>query len=158
MSIIEIATGFFTVFLPNLFQGKKGSLSFNSSTGPKTSVFPAMLKTFGTPFFIGSAVKIIYDTLAVFNPQFMKLMIGYVESQPVNGTTKPGEDPQEEWKGYFYACLLLVVTVFQVSCLKPRCHTLFQHLKLCRLIFDHSPPRKHLVTLLPQQNTSNLLK
>jgi hypothetical protein len=96
-------------------QGKKGSLTLNSSTGPKTSVFPAMLKTFGTPFFIGSAVKIIYDTLVVFNPQIMKLMIGYVESQPVNGTTLTGEDPQEEWKGYFYACLLLVVAVFQVN-------------------------------------------
>jgi hypothetical protein len=45
----------------------------------------------------------------------MKLMIGYVESKSINSTTETGEDPQEEWKGYFYACLLLVITVLQVS-------------------------------------------
>jgi hypothetical protein len=106
----------------NANQGKKGSLSFKSAA-PKISVFPAMLRTFGTPFFVGSAVKILYDTLAVFNPQFMKWMIGYVESQ-FNSTKYDAEsgieidipaDPQEEWKGYFYAFLLLIVTVFQVN-------------------------------------------
>jgi hypothetical protein len=45
----------------------------------------------------------------------MKLIIGYVESKPLNGTTKTEDDLQEEWKGYFYACLLLIVTVVQVS-------------------------------------------
>ena len=80
-----------------------------------------MLKTYGTPFFFGSAIKIFYDTLAVFNPQFMKWMIGYVESQfnktYVNETGSEiliPADPEEEWKGFFYAFLLLVVTVFQV--------------------------------------------
>ena len=93
------------------FQGKKGSLTFKS-VEPQVSVFPAMLRTFGTPFFVGSAIKIIYDTLAVFNPQFMKFMIGYVDSQDPKWEAY-GVQPEELWKGYFYAMLLLAVTTLQ---------------------------------------------
>ena len=71
-----------------------------------------MLRTFGTPFFVGSAIKIIYDTLAVFNPQFMKFMIGYVDSQDPKWEAY-GVQPEELWKGYFYAMLLLAVTTLQ---------------------------------------------
>ena len=93
------------------FKGKKGSLTFKSAE-PQVSVFPAMLRTFGTPFFVGSAIKIIYDTLAVFNPQFMKFMIGYVDSQDPKWEAY-GVQPEELWKGYFYAMLLLAVTTLQ---------------------------------------------
>ena len=45
----------------------------------------------------------------MLSPQMMKLLIGYVESNGINGSN----DSQELWKGYFYAVLLLTITMVQ---------------------------------------------
>jgi ATP-binding cassette subfamily C (CFTR/MRP) protein 1 len=81
----------------------------------KISIFPGLLKTFGVPFFVGSFLKIVYDVLAVFNPQVMKLMINYVKTYAIADESDPTNpfQPEESWKGYFYAVLLLIATVFQ---------------------------------------------
>lgn len=81
----------------------------------KISIFPGLLKTFGVPFFVGSFLKIVYDVLTVFNPQVMKLMINYVETYARANQSDPTSQfqPEESWKGYFYAVLLLIATVFQ---------------------------------------------
>jgi len=81
----------------------------------KISIFPGLLKTFGVPFFVGSFLKITYDVLTVFNPQVMKLMINYVETYARVNQSDPTIplQPEERWKGFFYAILLLVATIFQ---------------------------------------------
>lgn len=57
------------------------------------------------------------DALAMVSPQMMKLMIDFVETnarsaanETVNGMPVPAE---ESWKGYLYAVMILVVTMFQ---------------------------------------------
>ncbi len=70
--------------------------------GTKHSIFASLVWTFGPTFIVGSAQKLCYDVLAMVSPQLMNLMIDFVESYAL------GEDDQQ-WKGYFYASVLLVV-------------------------------------------------
>ena len=57
-------------------------------------------------FFAGAALKIINDTLAMFSPQIMSLMIEYVEDYAKG-------DTDTTWKGFFYGALLFIVMSLQ---------------------------------------------
>lgn len=106
---------------------RSGSLSLKTAEEIKAksgfSVFPAMVKTFGPTFFVGGAMKIFYDALAMVSPQMMKLIIGFVETKVLPPTTNYTDsqgnviivytEKEEEWKGYFYAVMILLVTMFQ---------------------------------------------
>ena len=43
------------------------------------SVTPALIKSLGPTFFMGSTLKVCQDVLAMASPQVMNLMIDYVE-------------------------------------------------------------------------------
>ena len=57
--------------------------------------------------------------MAMVSPQMMKLMIDFVETNalPSNTTDSEGNvimtEKEEAWKGYLYATMILVVTMFQ---------------------------------------------
>ena len=86
----------------------ESSVADAKKSGKQHTIIPALFYTFGPMFFVGSALKIIQDILAMVSPQIMKLMIAYVESY-AEGT---GEH-DSVWKGYFYGAVLLVATCLQ---------------------------------------------
>lgn len=95
-----------------------GTLTFKTEEeekkGKAFSIFPSMVSTFGPTFFVGSAMKIVYDCMAMASPQIMKLMITFVETNGnKTAAIEMGIQPEESWKGYFYAALLLIVTTIQ---------------------------------------------
>ncbi|XP_040163169.1 multidrug resistance-associated protein 1 isoform X10 [Anopheles arabiensis] len=61
------------------------------------SILPALIKTFGGTFLLGSFLKLGQDLLTFASPQILKLIIGFVG----------GEEPM--WKGLMYAITLFVV-------------------------------------------------
>lgn len=68
------------------------------------SVLPALVKSFGTEFFLSSILKALTDVAAMVAPQVMKLMIDFVSKSGGGG---------QAWKGYLYGGLLLATTVVQ---------------------------------------------
>uniref|UniRef100_A0A182PLM5 Multidrug resistance-associated protein 1 n=1 Tax=Anopheles epiroticus TaxID=199890 RepID=A0A182PLM5_9DIPT len=61
------------------------------------SILPALIKTFGGTFLLGSFLKLGQDLLTFASPQILKLIINFVG----------GDDPM--WKGLMYAITLFVV-------------------------------------------------
>ena len=94
--------------MKRLDKDEKKKKKAKPAPGTYVSIFPALVKTFGPSFFAGSALKVIYDCMAMVAPQIMKLMIDYVDTKVMLN-----DDNQQKWKGYFYGGLLLSATVFQ---------------------------------------------
>ena len=67
------------------------------------NVMVVLLKMFWPQWLIMLVVKVITSFLAFVNPMVLDLLIGYMS--PNN--TEP------QWRGYFYACLMLVSPVIQ---------------------------------------------
>ena len=85
---------------------------------PNISILWPMIKTFGPEFFLGSCNKFCHDLLVMMTPQIMSLLIGFVETKYCD----PSEDEEckedekmyaYDWKGYFFAGLLLATTLTQ---------------------------------------------
>eukprot|EP00095_Tigriopus_kingsejongensis_P003831 maker-scaffold2698_size13172-snap-gene-0.2 protein:Tk03831 transcript:maker-scaffold2698_size13172-snap-gene-0.2-mRNA-1 annotation:"multidrug resistance-associated protein 1 isoform x1" len=83
----------------------KQSIDSAHAKKKKHSIYPALFYTFGPTFFVGSAIKMVYDVLAMVAPQIMSLMIDYVEEFAALNVPA--------WKGYFYGAVLLIVAMFQ---------------------------------------------
>ena len=78
----------------------------------KVSVFPALLKTFGYDFFLGSFFQALYSILIVVGPpNIQSAIIKYVEiSEYTNG------EGEYAWKAYYFAGLLFATNIFISVC------------------------------------------
>ncbi|XP_053548507.1 ATP-binding cassette sub-family C member 2 [Bombina bombina] len=86
---------------------KKESVKGTSKDFPKSWLIKTLLKTFSPILIHSAAFKLLHDLLVFVNPQILKLMISF--------TANTGE---YQWKGFFYAVLLLVTAVLQSFCLQ----------------------------------------
>ncbi|XP_069171929.1 multidrug resistance-associated protein 1 isoform X6 [Procambarus clarkii] len=68
------------------------------------SILPTMARTFGPTFFFGAILKVIYDVLQFVSPQILSLLINFTENNDAS---------QPQWRGYFYAILMLVFAQIQ---------------------------------------------
>ncbi|KAK5109510.1 hypothetical protein LTR62_006962 [Meristemomyces frigidus] len=82
----------------------------------KPSLWIAMFRSFGGPYFIGAVIKTGSDTLAFVQPQLLRYLISFVDSY------KPGNIPQPPMKGAAIALAMFAVSVGQTACL----HQYFQ--------------------------------
>ncbi|XP_014276421.1 multidrug resistance-associated protein 1 isoform X1 [Halyomorpha halys] len=67
-----------------------------------SSILPALIKAFGPTFLFGASLKLVQDLLVFISPELLKYLISFVANP---------EEPQ--WRGYFYAAILLVVATLQ---------------------------------------------
>ncbi|XP_069836113.1 ATP-binding cassette sub-family C member 2-like [Dendropsophus ebraccatus] len=84
---------------------KKKSISGTSKDYPKNWLYKTLIKTFSNLLLQSAFFKLIQDLLLFVSPQILKLMVSF--------TSKPEE---HQWKGFFYAILLLITTVLQSLC------------------------------------------
>ena len=87
-------------------QKKQAKQESVKKTAP-VSVFPALVRTFGSTFFFGSILKLVSDLLSLFTPQIMKLMIQFAESHATE------QNDEQAWKGYLYGILLFAAITVQ---------------------------------------------
>ena len=85
--------------------------SKDTASKTKVSVFPALLKTFGYEFFLGSLIQSVYTGMSIVSPQIQKQLINYV-GQKYNAEDETGF----AYKGVLFAGLLLANTVFLSIC------------------------------------------
>ena len=97
----------------------KNSIDKKEIRKARISILWPLIKTFGPEFFIGSCHKVCYDLLVMATPQIMSLMIDFVETKYCDTTVKDNECNLEDmenaydWKGYFFAGLMLATTICQ---------------------------------------------
>ncbi|KAI4607263.1 hypothetical protein J4E83_009719 [Alternaria metachromatica] len=84
----------------------------------RPSLWLAMFRSFGGPYFRGAAIKTISDVLNFAQPQLLRLLITFVDSYRAN---YPGE-PQPLIRGAAIALAMFAVSVSQTACL----HQYFQ--------------------------------
>ncbi|XP_063585006.1 multidrug resistance-associated protein 1-like isoform X1 [Penaeus indicus] len=70
------------------------------------SILPTIVRTFGPTFLFGAVFKLFHDILQFISPQILSALINYIESD------KEGES-EPVWRGYFYACLMLICAQLQ---------------------------------------------
>ena len=85
--------------------------SKDTASKTKVSVFPALLKTFGYEFFLGSFFQAVYTGMSIVSPQIQKQMINYVNQKYI-----AEDETAFAWKGVLFAGLLLATTVFLSIC------------------------------------------
>ncbi|KAJ8888977.1 hypothetical protein PR048_008471 [Dryococelus australis] len=86
------------------FRKASESISFRGGKQQKAvrlSLLGPLLKAFGSTFLFSISLRLTQDLLAFVNPQILRSMIAFVES----------DDP--DWKGYMYAALMLVCGTIQ---------------------------------------------
>uniref|UniRef100_A0A1B0CDW9 ABC transmembrane type-1 domain-containing protein n=2 Tax=Lutzomyia longipalpis TaxID=7200 RepID=A0A1B0CDW9_LUTLO len=89
------------------FSKDSASVNFTKPKERKTaSILPAIVKAFGPTFLFGAMLKLFQDILTFVSPQVLRLLINFVG-------TSGDENPEEDWKGIFYAVLLFVVASTQ---------------------------------------------
>ena len=81
----------------------------------RPSLWIALLRAFGGPYFRGACIKTISDTLAFVQPQLLRLLISFVDSYR-------GDQPQPVIRGAAIALAMFAVSVSQTVCL----HQYFQ--------------------------------
>ncbi|XP_073541128.1 ATP-binding cassette sub-family C member 2 [Phyllobates terribilis] len=86
---------------------KKESISGTSKDYPKSWLFKTLIKTFSNILLKSAFFKLVHDLLVFVSPQILKLMVSF--------TSNPNE---YQWKGFFYAVLLLVTALIQSLCLQ----------------------------------------
>ncbi|XP_075699212.1 ATP-binding cassette sub-family C member 2 [Rhinoderma darwinii] len=86
---------------------KKESVSGTSKDFPKSWLIKTLIKTFSNILLQSAFFKLIHDLLVFVSPQILKGMISF--------TSNPNE---YQWKGFFYAVLLLVTALVQSLCLQ----------------------------------------
>ncbi|KAK5127730.1 hypothetical protein LTR08_004230 [Meristemomyces frigidus] len=82
----------------------------------KPSLWIAMFRSFGGPYFAGAVIKTGADCLAFVQPQLLRLLISFVDSY------RPGKIPQPPIKGAAIALAMFAVSVAQTACI----HQYFQ--------------------------------
>ncbi|XP_069998353.1 multidrug resistance-associated protein 1 isoform X3 [Penaeus vannamei] len=70
------------------------------------SILPTIVRTFGPTFFFGGILKLFHDILQFISPQILSALISYIESDE-------GGESEPVWRGYFYACLMLICAQVQ---------------------------------------------
>lgn len=89
----------------------------------EASILPALFKSFGPAFMIGTVLKLLDDLLIFVLPQILRLIIKFVEAStinPIDGTYGSGDGtklaklpkiPEREplWHGIFFAVVLFAV-------------------------------------------------
>ncbi|XP_075072065.1 ATP-binding cassette sub-family C member 2 [Mixophyes fleayi] len=86
---------------------KKESIAGTSKDYPKSWLFKTLIKTFSNVLLHSAFFKLVHDLLVFVSPQILKAMVSF--------TSNPAE---YQWKGYFYAVLLLVTALIQSLCLQ----------------------------------------
>ncbi|UYV60328.1 hypothetical protein LAZ67_1000843 [Cordylochernes scorpioides] len=80
-------------------------IDHSANTPPPSTKQPSILKgffvVFGPTFLTGALFKLFYDLLQFVSPQILKLIIGVVERA------------EFQWKGVFFACLMLTSATIQ---------------------------------------------
>lgn len=92
----------------NRYKDTGNAIHSNGKMAREISLFPALAKTFGSQFFIGSLMEAVNVALSMVAPQLLKMMISHIQ-----GRTSDNEVENGAWKGYFLGGLLLVTTIFQ---------------------------------------------
>lgn len=82
----------------------------------KPSLWIAMFRSFGTPYFWGAVIKTVSDCLNFVQPQLLRFLISFVDSY------RPGNEPQPPVKGAAIALAMFAVSIGQTACL----HQYFQ--------------------------------
>ncbi|TKA74270.1 hypothetical protein B0A55_06197 [Friedmanniomyces simplex] len=82
----------------------------------KPSLWIAMFRSFGGPYFRGAVIKTLADCLAFVQPQLLRFLISFVDSY------RAGNTPQPPIKGAAIALAMFAVSVGQTACL----HQYFQ--------------------------------
>ncbi|OQO03652.1 hypothetical protein B0A48_10317 [Cryoendolithus antarcticus] len=82
----------------------------------KPSLWIAMFRSFGGPYFRGTCIKTVSDCLNFIQPQLLRLLITFVDSY------RPGKTPQPPVKGAAIALSMFAVSVLQTAFL----HQYFQ--------------------------------
>lgn len=86
---------------------KKESIDGTAKDYPKSWLYKTLIKTFSSVLLESAFFKLIHDLLVFVSPQILKVMISF--------TSNPAE---YQWKGFFYATLLLVTALVQSLCLQ----------------------------------------
>ncbi|KAG8225955.1 hypothetical protein J437_LFUL006184, partial [Ladona fulva] len=100
---------------------RKAGKNFNENDPEKgrrrkkkeASILPAICKAFGSTFVFGASLKMIQDILTFIRPQILSALIVFVSS---------GDNP---WKGYFFAILMFVTSIFQTIFLAQYFHRMY---------------------------------
>jgi ATP-binding cassette, subfamily C (CFTR/MRP), member 1 len=82
----------------------------------RPSLWIALFRAFGGPYFRGAVIKTLSDTLAFVQPQLLRLLISFVDSY------RPGKTRQPAIRGAVIALAMFAVSVSQTVCL----HQYFQ--------------------------------
>ncbi|EMC96931.1 hypothetical protein BAUCODRAFT_433092 [Baudoinia panamericana UAMH 10762] len=82
----------------------------------KPSLWIALFRSFGSPYFVGAVIKTGADVLAFVQPQLLRYLIAFVDSY------RPGKTPQPPIKGAAIALAMFAVSVGQTAFL----HQYFQ--------------------------------
>ncbi|XP_071985544.1 ATP-binding cassette sub-family C member 2-like [Engystomops pustulosus] len=86
---------------------KKEAISGTSKDYPKSWLFKTLIRTFSNILLQSAFFKLIHDLLVFVSPQILKALVSFTS------------DPQDyQWKGFFYAVLLLLAAVIQSFCLQ----------------------------------------
>lgn len=86
--------------------------------GKHPSLWLALFRSFGWPYFRGAAIKTVSDVLNFAQPQLLRLLISFVDSYRADSPTKP----QTPVRGAAIALAMFAVSVSQTACL----HQYFQ--------------------------------
>ncbi|KAM4032250.1 ATP-binding cassette sub-family C member 2 [Anomaloglossus baeobatrachus] len=86
---------------------KKESISGTSKDFPKSWLIKTLIKTFSGILLKSAFFKLVHDLLVFVSPQVLKLMVSF--------TSNPDE---YQWKGFFYAVLLMITALIQSLCLQ----------------------------------------
>ncbi|XP_071965517.1 multidrug resistance-associated protein 1-like [Antedon mediterranea] len=87
---------------------------FGRPVDHKASLLKSLVKAFGGWFVLGALYKFVYDVLLFVSPQILRLLISYTLDKSIY-----------EWRGYFYAVILLIVGIIQSVLLHQYFHICF---------------------------------
>ncbi|XP_074103400.1 multidrug-Resistance like Protein 1 isoform X5 [Cotesia typhae] len=97
------------------FRKASGQVDFNSTRKKKVaSVIIPLYRIFGPTFFFGALLKLSQDIMTFISPQVLGLLINFINSKD-----------EAQWKGYFYAVLLLLTAIFQTLVLSQYFNRMF---------------------------------
>ncbi|XP_053306512.1 ATP-binding cassette sub-family C member 2 [Spea bombifrons] len=86
---------------------KKESTDGTAKDFPRSWLIKTLLKTFPRTLLESAFFKLVHDLLVFVSPQILKLLVSFT-----------GNSSEYQWKGFFYAVLLLVAAIIQSLCLQ----------------------------------------
>ncbi|XP_043270601.1 multidrug resistance-associated protein 1 isoform X1 [Venturia canescens] len=96
------------------FRKASGQVDFNSGRKKKVaSVLMPLCKAFGPTFIFGAFLKLLMDILTFVSPLLLERLIAFIDG------------PEEMWKGYLYATLLLLTATIQTIVLSQYFNRMF---------------------------------